>query len=269
MLRDRYDPVNLFTSIPTLSMRMYPLLTQIETLLDDNVRFQAVKADLSKRYPHTGSDGRPSIPVEVILRLLVVKNLYGWSVPQTTRRVLHGKQVPASEKIVRLFEPDTAIMRTGKPGKPTAFGHCVWLAAVASGRISGYAVLDGNPDEKAPLPPSLAHHPPQLGHPPDLLTGDRGRHSAANERDAQRRGVTEVVLPKPGTKSAKRLAYERQEWCRAGHNWHAGIESRSSGLKRRHKLARCRYHGTAGMERWVGLGVIAHDLHVIAQHLAA
>jgi hypothetical protein len=34
-------------------------------------------------------------------------------------------------------------------------------------------------------------------------------------------------------------------------------------------LDRCRYHGTAGMERWVGLGVMAHNLRVIAQHLAA
>jgi IS5 family transposase len=78
-----------------------------------------------------------------------------------------------------------------------------------------------------------------------------------------------VVLPKPGKKSAKRIAYEQQDWFRAGRNWRAGIEGRISGLKRRHKLDRCRYHGTAGMERWVGLGVIAHNLHVIAQHLAA
>jgi IS5 family transposase len=40
-------------------------------------------------------------------------------------------------------------------------------------------------------------------------------------------------------------------------------------LKRRHKLDRCRYHGTAGMERWVGWGVITHNLRVIAQATAA
>jgi hypothetical protein len=28
-------------------------------------------------------------------------------------------------------------------------------------------------------------------------------------------------------------------------------------IKRRHGLARCRYHGIQGMRRWVGLGVIA------------
>jgi transposase, IS5 family len=80
--------------------------------------------------------------------------------------------------------------------------------------------------------------------------------------------VKEVVLPQPGAKSAQRLAYEQQRWFRRGHDWRAGIEGRISGLKRRHKLERCRYHGTAGMERWVGWGVIVHDLRVIAQATA-
>jgi IS5 family transposase len=190
-------------------------------------------------------------------------------ITQTTRRVLQGEQVPASEKLVSLFEPATAIIRKGKPGKPTEFGRVLWLDEVEGGIISRYAVLDGNPDEKAQVPRSLAHHRQQFGQPPTLLTGDRGLHSTANERDAMTHGVTEVVLPKPGKKSAKRLAYERQEWFRVGRNWRAGIEGRISGLKRRHKLDRCRYHGTAGMDRWVGLGVIAHNLRVIAQHLAA
>ena len=87
MLRDRYEPMNLFAYIPTLSMHMDPVLTQMDTLLDDDVLFQAVKADLRKRFPHTASDGRPSTPVEVILRLLVVKHLYRWSFPQTTHFV--------------------------------------------------------------------------------------------------------------------------------------------------------------------------------------
>ena len=186
-------------------------------------------------------------------------------ITQTPRRVLQGEQVPASEKIVSLFEPATAIMRKGQPGKPTECGRGVWLAEVEGGIISHEAGLDGNPDEQAHLPPSLDHHRQQCGHPPDLLTGDRGLHSAANERSARQRGGTEGVLPKPGTTSAKRSAYEQQEWFRAGRNWRAGLEGRSSGLKRRHGLARGGYHGTAGMERWVGLGVIAHNLHGMAQ----
>ena len=63
MLRDRYEPMNLFTAIPTLALRMDPVLAQMDTLLDDDVLFQAVKADLVKRFPATATDGRPSDPV--------------------------------------------------------------------------------------------------------------------------------------------------------------------------------------------------------------
>ena len=81
MLRDRYEPMNLFAAIPTLGMRMDPVLAQMDTLLDDDILFQAVKADLVTRFPAAATDGRPSTPVEVILRMLVVKHLYGWSFP--------------------------------------------------------------------------------------------------------------------------------------------------------------------------------------------
>jgi IS5 family transposase len=126
-------------------------------------------------------------------------------------------------------------------------------------------VLEGNPAEEAQVPPSLDHHWRVFKHPPRLLAGDRGVHSTANERDAATHGVQQVVLPKPGAKSATRVAHERQRWFRRGHNWRSGIEGRISGLKRRHKLDRCRYHGPDGMERWVGWGVITHHLRVMAQ----
>jgi transposase, IS5 family len=187
----------------------------------------------------------------------------------TTRRVLQGEQVPASEKLVSLFEPHTAIIRKGKPGKPTEFGRVLWLAEVDGGLISQYAVLEGNADEKAQLPPSVDHHRQQCGHPPAVLAGDRGLHSARNERYARATGITEVVLPKPGRTSARRIAYEQQAWFQAGRHWRAGIAGRISGRKRRYGLARCRSHGAGGMERWVGLGLMAHDLHMIAQHLVA
>lgn len=457
MLRDRYEPMNLFSLVSALSLVLDPVLTQLDRLLDDDTLFQVVKADLSRRFPRTLIDGRPSTPVEVILRMLVVKHLYGWSyeaterwvsdslvlrqfcrvyveavpddttllrwanliepatlhrlldhivglarslkvthgrqlrldgtvvetdihhptdstllyegvrvlsraltkakpllqatpalarqvlrgrtrsakrymnrimeaarqrgaeaadrmqtayqhlldltlvtirqaqqagtmlkaqalqmgqklaktldhviplvgqvVTQTTRRVVQGEAVPASEKLVSLFEPHTAIIRKGKPGKPTEFGRVIWLDEVEGGIISRYAVLEGNPAEDAQLPPSLDHHLRTFKRPPRLLAGDRGVHSTANERYATAHGVKQVVLPKPGAKSAKRLAHEQQRWFRRGRNWRSGIEGRISGLKRRHKLDRCRYHGTTGMERWVGWGLIAHNLRVIA-----
>jgi IS5 family transposase len=462
MIIDRYDPVNLFALVPQLQLVMDPELAQLDQLLEDDVLFQCIKHDLSQRYPQSDRRGRRSTPVEVILRLLVVKHLYGWSyeqtehfvndslilrqfcrlyltkapddttllrwanliqpetlhqlldrvvdlargnkvtrgrklridgtvvetnihypsdstllgdsvrvlsrtltrarqvlgastelgrdafrnrlrsakqqvkriqaatrqrgqqaeqamqrayqkligithaviaqaqqvgtvlkqqgnqtarklaapldtfiprveqvLSQTTRRVLQQEQVPAAEKLVSLFEPHTTIIRKGKVAQPTEFGRVVWLDEVDGGIISRYAVLDGNPREEAQVRPSLDQHLALFKHPPKLLAGDRGTFSPEGERYAQAQGVNQVAMPQPGAKSPAREAHERQAWFRRGWCWRAGIEGRISGLKRRHGLDRCRYHGPEGMERWVGWGVIAHDLRMIARALAA
>ena len=58
---------------------------------------------------------------------------------------------------------------------------------------------------------------------------------------------------------------QRERWFRQAQRWRVGCEGRISVLKRRHGLFRCRYKGSAGMERWVGLGVIANNLLAIAR----
>src|SRR5215212_9152752 len=64
MLRDRYDPQNLFTQIPRLCLQFEPVLAQLDRLLEDDELFQQVKADLARRSPKTLTRGRPSTPVE-------------------------------------------------------------------------------------------------------------------------------------------------------------------------------------------------------------
>jgi len=466
MLRDRYDPMNLFEHIPALGMETDAVLSQLDRLLDDDVLFQAIKHDLSRRFERTSSFGRPSTPVEVIVRMLIVKHLYDWSyeqaeqwvsdslvlrqfcrvyaekvpddttlirwanliqpatlqrlldhvvdlarqhhvtrgrklrldstvvattihypvdstlladgvrvltrtiqranpilqetvdhartlfrnrtrsvrrvtkqlidaarrrseqaaqevqdcyqqlltptqqvvvqaeqiqqhlqtqlqqhtdhtaqrlaetlqtfvprvkqvIDQTTRRVMGGEKVSAGEKLVSIFEAHTAIIRKGKAGKPPEFGRVLWLGEAEGGIITQARVLDGNPDDASQFVPSLDVHCEQFGRPPKLVAGDGKLATPTNERAAQQRGVTRVVLPRPGRKTPTRLAHERQRWFRRGRNWRAGIEGRISGLKRRHGLDRCGYHGDDGMDRWVGWGVIAHDLRTIAQHQLA
>ena len=65
MLRDRYDPVDLFAMVPSLGMQMDPVLAQMDALLDNDGLFQTVRADLLRRFPRTRTIGRPSTPAEV------------------------------------------------------------------------------------------------------------------------------------------------------------------------------------------------------------
>jgi len=121
MLRDRYAPMNLFDHVPALGMMVDPVLMQLDTPLDHDILLQTVKADLARRFPYTPATGRPSTPVEVILRLLVVKHLYGWSDEQTEQFVadslvlrqvcrVYAERVPADTRFIRwanLIQPAT------------------------------------------------------------------------------------------------------------------------------------------------------------------
>jgi IS5 family transposase len=69
MLRDRYEPMDLFALVPALSLAMELVLAQLDRLLEDDRLFQHVKADVRRRAPHTATRGRSSTPVEVILRM--------------------------------------------------------------------------------------------------------------------------------------------------------------------------------------------------------
>src|SRR5882724_7891091 len=87
MLRERSAPMNWFNLVPTLSLALDPVLTQLDRLLDDDTLFQTVQADLACRFLRTLRAGRPSTPVGVIWRMRVVKHLNGWSDDATARWV--------------------------------------------------------------------------------------------------------------------------------------------------------------------------------------
>ena len=113
MIVDRYDPINLFEElVPKLNLKMEPELRELDRLLEDDVLFEQVRADLCQRHPNSGRLGRHSTPVEVILRMLVVKRLYGFSYEQTERFVSDSIVL---RRLCRLYlEPapdDTTLIR--------------------------------------------------------------------------------------------------------------------------------------------------------------
>ena len=63
------------------------MLTKLDGLLDDDELYQQVRSDFGKRYRFTLVHGRHSTPVEVLLRMLILKHLYQWSYQETEARV--------------------------------------------------------------------------------------------------------------------------------------------------------------------------------------
>jgi transposase, IS5 family len=186
-------------------------------------------------------------------------------ITQATRRVLHDEQVPAAEKILSLFEEHTQIISRQKMGKPREFGRKVLLDEVDGGIISRYEILEEMGREHPHLPASLEAHREHFGRAPELLAADRGLYSANNERLAQQAGIKRIVLPKSGRLSEERKRHEKQRWFRRGFRFRAGIEGRISVLGRAFGLDLCLDHGEEGMERWVGWGILAHNLRQISR----
>jgi len=176
---------------------------------------------------------------------------------QTRARILRGN-THYPDKVLSLFEPHTEAIRQGKAVKPTEFGKLVKIQEAEAQFITDYEVCGTRVPDQTLWIPSLVRHEELFGRAPRLAVADAGFASRSNEQAAYDRGVRNVVLPRQRREGRSRAV-------RAALKWRTGCEGRISALKRRHGLRRCRYRGLPGMERWVGLGVIANDLLVLGR----
>jgi transposase, IS5 family len=178
---------------------------------------------------------------------------------QTRERIFRGN-TRAEDKLFSVFEPSTEIIRKGKAGKPNEFGKMVKLQEAENQIITDYEVYARRPYDSDLLLAAIETHQALLGRTPRLVAADAAFYSAKNEAAAKAKGVKRVCIPNRSTKSLERKREQRKRWFRNGQKWRTGSEGRISVIKRRHGLDRCRYKGYVGMNRWVGLGVIADNV---------
>jgi IS5 family transposase len=178
---------------------------------------------------------------------------------QTKARIFHC-DTKTPDKVVSMFEPHTEVIRKGKASKPTEFGKMVKIQEAENQLIIDYKVFTQRPTDGDLLVDSVKTHQERLGRTPHLVAADSAFYSIANERALAEMGVQRISMPNRGTKSEARRQKQKQRWFKEGQRWRTGAEGRISVLKRRHGLDRSRYRGQDGMEKWVGLGVIADNL---------
>jgi transposase, IS5 family len=189
-------------------------------------------------------------------------------VMRQAKQRIFGGDTHVAEKLVSIFEPATEIIRKGKASKPTEFGKMVKIQEGENQIITDYAVYEKRPSDSELVIPAIDAHEKRLGCIPRLLAGDAAFYSSKNEAAAHERGVKRVCIPNRSTKSVERKREQKKRWFKQGQKWRTGCEGRISVLKRRHGLRRCAYKGPSGMKRWVGLGVIADNLHHLGSVLA-
>jgi IS5 family transposase len=200
-------------------------------------------------------------------RLVTMADRVRQVVKQTRARIFEGI-TRSPGKLVSVFEPHTEIIRKGKLSKPTEFGKLVKVQEAENQIITDYRVFAERPSDQELLVPAVEEHQRRFGRVPRVVAADAGFYSHANEKKVQEMGVSWVAVPNRSTHSEERRKLQKRRWFRAAQKWRTGCEGRISVLKRRHGLNRCRYPGFSGMERWVGLGVIADNLIQIGTRLA-
>jgi IS5 family transposase len=186
---------------------------------------------------------------------------------QTRARILHGN-TRSEGKLLSLFEPSTEVIRKGKAGRPNEFGKMVKLQEAENQIVIDYEVYACRPNDSDILVTAIDRHHALLGRSPRLVAADAAFYPNKNEAAAKARGVKRVCIPNRSTKSLERKREQKKRWFRNGQKWRTGCEGRISVVKRRHGLDRCRYKGFVGMQRWVGLGVIADNIVNIGRTIA-
>lgn len=210
-------------------------------------------------------EGNPEAE-KLVHELAHYTGLLGRVMNQTRRRVLEGEMVPASDKLVSLFEPHTDIIR--KDRRDTLYGHKVVLAAGASGLILDCKIEVGNPPDTALALPMLQRQEVIYGRPPRQAAMDGGFASKDNLRDAKALGIEDVCFQKK--RGLKVSEMTRSSWVyKRLRDFRAGIEGLISFLKRAFGLDRCVWRGAESFASYVQASVLTANLLTLARHLLA
>ncbi len=184
-------------------------------------------------------------------------------IDQIRRRVIKGESIPHKEKVFSIFEEHTEWIAKGKAGVLVELGLNVCIVKDQFGFILFQHVMENETDDKVAVPIIQA-----VQNRFDNFNGcsfDKGFHSPANQ-DKLGSMLDKLVLPKKGKLSEKRKQIEHSEEFIKARRKHSAVESSINALENG-GLDRCPDHGIHGFKRYVGLAVLARNLHNIGDIL--
>lgn len=184
------------------------------------------------------------------------------------RRILHGEQVPNREKLFSIFEPHTQLYKRGKASQPVQFGRQALIYEDGAGFVTHAYLLPRDADDRDVVVEQTRTLQERLEGRIQKASFDRGFHTPENQRQ-----LAEIIphpcLPMPGAKQAAAQQAEATVEFRRARRRHPGIESAIHGLQLGNGLARCRDRTEQGFSRYLQLGVLGRNLHVLGKILIA
>jgi IS5 family transposase len=200
------------------------------------------------------------------INLLDFVNMTIRACDQARRRVIAEETLTNDEKLFSLFEPETQLIKRGKVPHDVEFGHRVLIVEDGAGFVCHYAVLPRGAEDREVVVKEMKVVQERLDGQIRSASFDRGFHSPENQA-ALAKLVTQPCLPKPGHVQAAQQEREATVEFREARRRHPGVESAIGALQSGNGQDRCRDHSFGGYCRYVGLGVLGRNLHVLGRVL--
>ena len=181
---------------------------------------------------------------------------------QTRSRVMNEESVPATQKVVSLYEPHSDIIVKG--ARDTQYGHKINLTTGKRGLILDTTIESGNPSDTDRYLPMIQRQAQIYGQLPGEVAADGGYASIANLANAKALGLDEVAFQKKKGLSVEAMTSSEKVY-RKLCNFRAGIEGNISELKRAYGLSRCLWRGLNGFMASVWSGIVSYNLVRIAR----
>jgi hypothetical protein len=184
------------------------------------------------------------------------------------RRVLEGETIANNEKLFSIFETHTQLYKRGKAGQPLQFGRLVLVYEDGAGFITHHYILPRDKSDRDVVVQQTREAQKRHKNRIRRASFDRGFHSPENQKKLAKI-IEHPCLPMLGANQAAEQDKTASVEFREARQSHPGIESAIGTLQSGNKLERCSDRTERGFERYIGLGVLGRNLHVLGKLLIA
>ncbi len=183
------------------------------------------------------------------------------------RRIIKDETIPASEKLVSIFETHTEWLQKGKSGrKRVEFGHNMLIASDQFQFIVYHKVIEGvaDVDLTEETIDELSKNYCDLLY---SVSFDKGFSSKKVKEAIEEAGKVDLlILPKRGKRNQKEQEEENDKEFTKLRNKHSRIESDINRLEH-NGLNTCLDKGIENFKRYASIGVLSYNLHNLGRIL--
>ena len=178
------------------------------------------------------------------------------------RRIIKGEKIPHKEKLFSIFEEYTEWITKGKRRPNVELGKRLSITTDQYGLIIDYYIMENETDSEVVLP--IADRVFSI-YEVFSWSFDKGFWHIDNKYLLQTK-IEKVIMPKKGKPNKQEFEEEHTSSFKKLKNAHSAVESNINELTHR-GLDRCPDKGYHGFKRYIGIGVIAYNLHRIGKEL--